>query len=479
MRAARITSAIAALSLAWGLSACDQDLAGINENPNAPTDVGAPFLLPQVIQTGVSAVLGSGLNMNHTGLWAQHFAKIQYANEDRYEMRPETNVSTWQNFYTGPLKDISVVIEKGQETNRPNHTAVGLIMKSWIFGVMTDLWGDVPYSDALNGDKEGGTLTPAYDAQSAVYAGLLADLEAAVGMIDEAGVSFGSEDLIYKGNMARWRMFANSLRMRLAMRLSAVDPATAEAEFAAAYTAGGFASAADMALLQYLTGAPNQNPIHVNWQSRDDHSVSKTLVDMMLANADPRLPIYAEENADGEYVGMQNGLRDGHGVPLPTISRIGNKWREEPDAPAVLMSYAELLFLQAEAAQRGWISSGDPQALYEAAVTASMEQYGIDAAETTAYLAGPAVAWDSNAALERIAIQKWLALYMNGPEAYAEWRRTGYPAISPGPNAILTEVIRRLEYPDIEQSLNKANLDAAVSRQGGAGLTDRVWWDVQ
>jgi len=144
------------------------------------------------------------------------------------------------------------------------------------------------------------------------------------------------------------------------------------------------------------------------------------------------------------------------------------------------MTYSEVLFDQAEAALRGW-APGDPAALYAAAITASMQQYNVPAATISAYLASPRVAYDPANAMQQIALQRWIALYGEGTEAYSEWRRTGVPDLQPGPAAITVPhiVARRLTYPVSEQSFNAANLAAAVSAQGGADLTNRVWWDKQ
>lgn len=483
MRPYEIASGIVLVAMALGVAACGEDLAGLNENPNAPKDVSAQLILPQAIQSAVDLVYSRGLHMNIGSLWAQHFAQIQYPDEDRYRLRPTDIDNFWQSFYATSLKDIQTIVEKGEETGNANHTAVGLILRSWEFGIVTDLWGDVPYSQALQAEKDNGTAEPAYDPQSEIYPALLADLERAVGMIDPGAESFGDEDLIYGGDMEAWRRFANSLRLRLAMRLSKVDPATAAAMFAAAAD-GAFASNDDNAVLVYAGSPPNEHPVFEDSYrgGRDDHAVSKTLIDRLLALSDPRIAVYADpipadkDGSDGwTYIGWYNGVDDP--VKADSVSRIGAYWRKTASAPAVLMSYAEVLFLKAEAAVRGWIP-GDAAQLYADAIRASMEQYGISGDAVNAYLAHPSVAYNAATALEQIATQKWIALYGNGLEAYAEWRRTGYPALVPGPDNLNGDRIpRRLPYPTMEQNLNGANLKAAQDRQGDTGLNGRVWWD--
>lgn len=488
MRSNKLLHGVVVAALAWGLTACNEDLAGLNENPNAPEDVDPELLLPQAIQAATDQILGAGLfNLEGLALFAQHYAKIQYPNEDRYELRPGSIDNAWSTLYGGVLKDVQTIIEKGEATGTDNHVAVGLILKSWVFSVMTDMWGDIPYSEALTFSNEGGTATPKYDRQSEIYPALLADLERAVGLLDADAEGFGAGDLLYGGDMDAWRKFANSLRLRLAVRIADANPTLAQQHFEAALNpanGGVFESNDEMAVLVYEGSPPNEHPLFENSEraGRDDHAISKTMVDMMLGWSDPRLAIYAEPNEDGVYQGMPNGMNDGHNVPLKKVSRIGDYWRGTPGAPAVILSYAEVLFLRAEGALRGWNAGGTEAALYEAAVRASLEQYGITGAAADAYVAQPGVAFSATAAVEQIATQKWLALYGNGAEAFAEVRRTGYPALVPGPYALEVngdEIPVRIPYPGTEQTLNGAALEAAIAAQGGGNdFRTRVWWDV-
>ncbi|HEX6941101.1 MAG TPA: SusD/RagB family nutrient-binding outer membrane lipoprotein [Longimicrobiales bacterium] len=486
MRSNRLLNGLAVVALAGGLAACDQDLASINENPNEPSDVDAALILPQAIQSATDQVLGAGYwNLEGLGLWAQHYAKIQYTNEDRYDMRVSTIDALWSNMYSGPLKDVQTIIEKGEATGMPNHVAVGLVLKSWLFSVVTDLWGAVPYSEALQLSPEGGTTTPKYDPQDQIYAGLLADLERAAGMFDTASASFGSEDLLYGGDVEAWKRFANSMRLRLAMRISAADPALARQHAEAAIAGGVFQSNDDMAVLEYAGTPPNEHPLFENRvrNGRDDHAISKTMVDMLIALDDPRLQIYAEpSDSTGDYVGMPNGMNDGHPIVLKTISRIGDYWRRTPNAPAVIQSYAEVLFLQAEAALNGWAAGGTAAELYEAGIRASMEQYGIADSLITDYLMQPEVAFAADEATQReqIATQKWIALYGNGTEAFAEVRRTGFPVLTPGPSAENVnggQIPFRMPYPGAEQTRNGSALAAAIAAQGGGNdYSTPMWW---
>lgn len=453
------------------------DLTSVNKNPNGPTDVPPPSILSNAIVNVVNTVFGpdfSSLDIRGGGLWVQYYSEIQYRDEDKYILR--SGISGGWAMYNGPLEDFQLMIDKGVAASTPNWQAVGRIMKSYTFSVMTDAMGDIPYSQALKGQS---TLAPKYDSQQSIYDSLFADLTQASGQIDPAGIGFSSGDILFGGDMTAWQKFANSLRLRLAMHLTNVDPAKAQAEAAAAVAAGVFTSNADNAQLTYLTAPPNQNPIYTNALTRDDYGMSKTFVDSLQSWGDPRLPIFADTNRYGAYRGLPNGLNDGEGASLDSISRFGTYWRKTPNASLSLLTYSEVLFLEAEAAQRGWIS-GDPAALYASAVRASMEQYGIDNTAITAYLALPRVAYTVGpTGLTQIAYQKWVSMYMQGAEAWTEWRRTRVPTLLPGPRAVLTSLPERLPYDDNESVLNKASLDAAVSAQGFSAsndLTGVLWY---
>jgi hypothetical protein len=474
----KILSALAVALLVGG-SACG-NLTDINTNPNGPVDVPPPSILGSVIQGVVGGVDGvNSLNIRGGGLWVQYTSEIQYRDEDKYIVRPGTS-GGW-GFYNGSLEDCQRMIVKGAAAGTPNWEAVGRIMKSYMFSVMTDAMGDLPYSEALKGDT---ILAPKYDTQQDIYTALFADLTTASTQIDPAGVGFSTGDIMYGGDMTEWRKFANSLRLRLAIHLSNVDPTTAQAEAQAAVTAGVFTSNADNAQLQYLATSPNRNPIYDDARGRDDYGMSKTYVDSLLSWSDPRLPVFAQLNhdpivANQTYEGLPNGLNDGEGTPLVYISRIGAYWRETPNAPMALLTYSEVLFLEAEAAERGWIA-GNAAQLYADAIRASMEQYGVADADIVTYLAQPQVTYVPGATgLTQIAYQKWVSMFMQGMEAWTEYRRTLVPTLVPGPRAVLASIPERLPYEDQEAVLNKTNLDAAVAAQGfGASnnLTTPLWF---
>ena len=506
MKLIRNASDWAALGLAVAAGACEKGFTDLNTNPNQPTEVPVEYILPEAFETTLG--MGYGVSRYNYGygaaffssLFCQHWASIQYTDADRYDLGAFTPGNLWYFLYANSLKDWQTVIDKSTEIGLVNREATGRVMKVFTFHFLTDVWGDVPYSEALQGDDPGSTNTPAYDRQKDIYASMVSELGTALELIDPGARSWGPEDLIYGGDMDAWARFANSLRLRLGMRMAYAAPAAARAavQASASHAAGLITDNAQNGELEYRLSAPNQSPLFYNARTRDDFAPSKTLVDYMAARDDPRLPIYAEPAAsDGQFRGAPNGVASGNVPPLPTISRIGNYWRggqgsiasypEAATTPTLLVTAAEVHFLLAEAALRGWSVPGTARNHYEAGVRAAMDQYdgamgiAIPTSAVEAYLAQPGVAWGtapSGDNLELIIGQKWLALYTNGFEGYAEYRRTGYPAeIAPGPDAFFPFVPGRIPYPDSEQSLNRANWEAALAAQGIDGTyTGKVWW---
>jgi hypothetical protein len=482
-------------------AACSNDsLVGLNQNPNSPIDVPPGPLFTNAVNTTVSRFRGAGFDLTMTSLFAQHFAKVQYVDEDQYALRTQAIDAYFLNPYSAELKDFAVVAAKGRAANQPGLYAPALVMQTWAFGILTDTFGDIPFSQALQADQPDATLSPAYDPQQQVYQGLFAKLDTAAKALALAGASdaLGASDPIYGGATVSWQKFANSLRARYALREIKADAADADRQLRAAFAAPGgvMTSNADNAAIVWPGDGINDNPYAANFKSRDDHRVSKVLVDSLQAYADPRLPIYAQPTEDDRtaYAGLRNGLStDDAGSFFTSTSRPGALFYAGGTAygtfgntanaktPSYLMTYAELAFIKAEAAARGvgGFTAAQARGFYEDGIRASMEQWGVtSAAAVTAYLARPGIVYAGGpAGLRQIALQRWIALYTQGSEAWSEYRRTGVPTLVPGPAATNDIVPRRVFYSGLEQSLNSANLKAAVARMGGDTFNTRVWWD--
>lgn len=467
-----------AVPLLLAAAGCDDGLTDINRNPNSPEDVPVEFLLASGIWDAVDSNTGVGTfgpwtTLYHTELWAQHVAQAGYNDEDRYTPRTGIPTTIWDNFYAGSLADLQRVKQIADEGGNNNLWAVAEIMSVYDFLILTDLFGDVPYSEALSLDE--GVQNPKYDAQPDIYQDLIRRLREAVARIDVSGdTEFASGDLIYEGDMDGWVRFANSLQLRVAIRLAGTSlNSQGAAAFAQAWNSGRIIeSVSQQADLDWTGEQPSQNPIFeqiVLGGRPGDFRVSRAMVDSLSHLSDPRLEVFANPAAsDGEFRGLPNGLTPAQvGGEFNTsgdYSTIGDYFLQA-DAPSVLMSAAEVKLLGAEAAARGWIAA-DPATLYRQGVTASLEQYGLGGS-AAAYLAQARTAYTG---LESIWLQKWIALYMAGTEAFTEVRRTGTPNLTPSANALLDAIPARLPYPTEESLYNPENYPANVD------ISTPVWF---
>jgi hypothetical protein len=496
------------LAIAAGLAACNNDnLTSLNQNPNNPTNAPAGALFTNAVNTTTARFLGAGYDMRGASLIIQHQAETQYSDEDRYQRLQSADTRTFfDSPYSAELEDLKKVAAKGLANGQPGVYGPALTMQTWTFSYLTDSFGDVPYSDALSGDSTGGALLPKYDAQKDIYAGFfktLSKVSADLATDPASDPGLGSADPIYNGDVASWQKFANSLHARYALRLVNVDPATADAQLKAAFTAPGgvFTSNSDMALMPWPGDGTTNNPWSNFYKGRDDNRMSQTLMNRLLANNDPRVKIYAQPVQDsslypGGYGGMPNGLltvnagaygntasRAG-AIFFPGVTSYGTFGGNGAKLPSYIMTYAEVALIQAEAAERGLggLSPSQAAGFYNAGVTASLKQWGItDATAIANYLGQPSVAYKGGVAgLKQIALQKYIALYTDGGQAWAEWRRTCIPAgLTPGPGAIVSEIPRRFFYSPTEVSVNGANLQAAIARQGADNFLTRVYWDTK
>lgn len=501
----------AGIVAALALGACDNaGLTELNINPNSPEDVPATTLFTNAARV-TNARWGGGFAYSVGSLLAQHLAQVQYPDQDRYG---RLGASDTQGFFDNPyvteLEDLQKVVQKGMAADAPGTYAPALIMRTYGFMKLTDAYGDIPYFQALSGDSVGGTTTPVYDSQQAIYADFFVVLAKATADLETGGNrgNLGGGDPIFGGDSELWQRFSNSLRARLAMRLANVDPAKASAELAAARSAPGglMQSNDDNALLAWPGDGIYNNPWSDNYKTRDDYRVSRTLLNVMNPIADPRVPIFAQPtSADPTaYVGLQNALTHAQaGAFFSTTSRpgeflfpgatvYGTFGGSGAKAPTFMMTYPEVQFILAEAAQRGMggLNAGQAAGFYNEGVRSSLQMWSdvsaaaggetITAAEATAYLAQPAVAYaGGTTGLVQIATQKWIHLFTDGSEIWAEWRRTCVPnTVRPGPDAIQNTVPRRLMYSPTEYSVNVDAVEAAVAAQGGEDTFNaRMYWD--
>jgi hypothetical protein len=475
MKKLKISSII--LSAVLMAASCTKDLTDLNSNSKKPAAVEAATLFANA-EVGITDNLTStSVNVNIFRLLAQHWTETTYPDESQYDLSTRNIPQTWWHaLYRDVLADLaeSKKIVTADATlaagTKKNQLAQIEIVTVYTYSVLVNTFGNIPYSDALNVDN----LSPKYDDQATVYLNLMDRLDAAIADLDPAAESFGASDVLYKGDVAAWRKFANSLKLRMGMIIA--DANGARAKKAVEEAAGNaFTSADESAIFPYSTIPPNTNPLWVDLvqSGRLDFVGANTLIDTMNALNDPRRPFFFGLAPGGVYKGGTYGASNDYA----SFSPIGDLLRAK-DFPSVWIDYTEVEFLRAEAIERGFAVAGSAATHYENAVRASIISWGGTDAQATAYLAQPRVAYATAGGgwKGKIGVQKWFALYNRGFEAWTEWRRLDYPQLV-APAEAISDIPVRYPYPVSEQNLNKINYDAASAAIGGDEVTTKLFWD--
>jgi hypothetical protein len=455
-----------------------------NVNPTRLTAASTKGLLTNSLQSFSDLILGNTAASRLPALYVQQLAEGPYPGPSLYSDR-NLSFSTW---YTGPLYDLQTIIDYNNSGNaaatgngsKNNQIAVARILKAFIFMHLTDRYGDIPYSQALKGSQ---AFAPVYDKQKDIYTDLFKELTEAVAQINEAETAVVG-DVLLNGSMAAWKRFANTQRMIMALRISKSDINKGKTEYAAAVAAGVLTSNAQNISYKFIAGDPNNyNSWYNNYSvsNRNDYAISKTLTDYMQPKNDPRLPKYAEVLAGNTVKGLPYGRNSAVNIPA-AYSRIGDMFRGQGSSLPIF-TYAQVLFMKAEAAKLGYTAGGDAEAElnYRDAIKASWEQYGVyDLTAYNTYMALADVTYTGVDGHKKIMTEKWVHNYLGAGswEAWADWRRTKFPVLTPAIDAVDSRGIPlRLGYPSNEASLNGTNYNAAVTAIGG---TDdnyaKMWW---
>lgn len=460
------------------------DFEGANVNPYTSSVPVTQNLLTNALRN-----LPGTVNDATGTLYAQHIAEVQYTDASRFSV---LNVS-YGGMYTGPLIGLQTIINLNSDPatanlgtvapggSSANQIATARILKAYFFFHITNRWGDVPYSEAL---QQGTNLAPKFDKQADIYTDLFKELKEAAAQFDGGATVKG--DIFLSGNIARWKLFANSLRLVMAVRMSKIDPAKGKAEYLDALNAGVITASTQDFKYAFLSETANQNQWYARYLTRFDYAISKPFLDYLQSVADPRIPAFADKPTDGNanYVGMPYGLSNTSGIPNNSISYVGTNLRKQ-NAPEYILVASHVLLSMAEAEKIGWNAGNAPDDVkaaeyYLDGIEQSMRQYGVytDPAYAT-YIAQPGVAYVPADAIKLISEQRWIALYLNGFEAWNEWKRTGFPVLNPGPAPLNNggQIPRRQGYTTLERDLNSENYQAVLSTQGPDELSTRMWWD--
>ncbi|CAN5732987.1 SusD/RagB family nutrient-binding outer membrane lipoprotein [soil metagenome] len=493
------------------VSSCEKGLSDLNKNKTSPTTLDPVLMLnTAVINSSFSskslyfdiAIVQQMVSPNGGVLAGGNF---------NADYRGDQGI--WGSYYTGVIKNTKDAILKSKDLpSRSNLYNMSRIFQAFAFMVLTDEYGDIPYSEGGAGYTD-QLFFPKYEAQSSIYPKIIQELTDASAALNATGV-VESADVLYSGNIAKWKKFANSLLLRAGMRLAKVDATKAKAAVQAAFAAGVITDNADNG---YIRHDANYNyPIGgtLNGSEAANFYLTKPFVDILKSTNDPRLSAIAiryvgatsgngQTAASGNttaavQIGMPMGKDNGTIVSQATAdglasfydySQADRRRVVKVTTPGFIVTASQTNLLLAEAAFRGWITTGSAAQYFADGIKAHMDQMAvydagsaISAAARDAYIA--ATPLNAGTELDQINTQYWISSFLNGPELFANFRRSGFPTLTPNPYGQPANpdvpngtFIRRLTYPTSEVSVNATNLNAAIATQGADKLSTPVWWD--
>lgn len=467
------------------LFGCTSSFDELNTNPNAAEVVPATNVLARGIIDLSGTLFGERLDIYYAGSYSGHLAAIGLGD---YEYRVDINNSMWRSMYLSMTYLVDAA-RLAQNEGNENLYAAALTLKAYAAHKTSDMWGKMPYTEAFKLESE-KIMYPVYDDEPTVYNAILAELKEAADIFKNGTGSLGVGDILFHGDVAAWRKFCNSTRLRVAIRMSSADPTTATAVISEILNdPDSYPVMTDNDDNAYLY-FPGVTPDQEYWFERlgtttgvktDQYRTNDVLISIMNDYNDPRLPVYADKNKWGVYNGYEFGpdqlsdtTNNGNNV-----SHIGNRFSNDPKGFSPFMNCAEVSFIKAEIYERG-ILTGSAQEAYETGITQSLAENGIEPADIATYLAETEVAWNSGVTtnLEKVYMQKWISLFKQSVEAWSEARRTDVPLmtdISKNYAATHNRPPFRMAYADEEKSLNM-NFPSTVNEQDIFWGT-QLWWD--
>jgi len=461
------------------LGSCTVPFDELNIDPKNPTAVPSETLFTNAQKDLGDQLASTNVNFNNFKLWSQYWQETTYVDESNYDMTTRSVPdNSWQVWYRDVISDLTnsqqvlatESVIPGTEQQVANQNAITELMIVFCYQHLVDTYGNVPYSQAMQVNTN---KLPAYDDAWTIYQDLVDRIDNALATLDPSAGSFGAADLMYGGDVSKWIMFANGMKLKMGIMIADYDPATSQEWVEDAYS-NVMASNADNCKLDYLGATPNTNPLYVDLvlSGRQDFIACSTVTDTMNHYNDGRLPQYFTMNPDGEYTGSPPG----EGASYADNSHPGDKL-EDPTFPVVIMSYDEMSFYMAEAADRGYSVGGSAQQHYENGIMASYEYWG--ASDAATYMAQDNVAWATGTTsnMDKIARESWLAFYNRGFVAWTQIRRLDFPIpLAAAPQDGVYPA--RMTYPVNEQTLNGTNYTEASQAIGGDDAGTKIFWDV-
>lgn len=476
---------------------CTSDFEDMNIDKKNPASVTGESLFTNAQIQMNDQISSTDVNLNVWKLWAQYWTETTYTDEANYDIVNRTIAdNTFRAFYRDVLKDFdeaAKIIAKypdiypGDDVIKANKLYIIDLLTVYIYQELVNTFGDIPYTEALNIEN----LSPVYDDAATIYNDLMKRVNAAIAGLDDSYGNFGNADLFYAGDADAWFKFANSLKLKLAINVADVpgkvgfDP---KAEAEAAVKAGVFTSSNDDAKLIYDWAVPNTNTLYEDLvlSGRHDFVPTNTIVDIMNTLSDPRSDVYFDvkrdtSTEDGVEKLAYLGGEYGYSSPWSSYSHVGAPMHK-PEYPGFVITYSEVQFYLAEAAERGWDVNGSAESFYNEGIKASIvNDWGLLIADYQTYIAKPEVAYATASGnwKEKIGTQAWLASYAKGMLGYTTWRRLDYPKFNVAELIdSYSEIPVRFTYPINEQTLNANNYYKAATAIGGDELTTLLFWDI-
>ncbi|WP_341836662.1 SusD/RagB family nutrient-binding outer membrane lipoprotein [Chitinophaga pollutisoli] len=461
--------------LAGGIASCTSDLSGLNNDLKSPEEVPPGTLFANATRELMDVNAGANQFINVFRVITQYWQQTTYNEESQYKFETRSiSGAWWRDHYYYTLQNLKacramVGLATTDETAKKNQLAIIDILEVVTFYYLVTTFGNVPYSESLNDE----IAYPKYDDANTIYTDLLRRITADIAALDATGAGFGASDLLYGGNVAAWKKFAASFKLKMAMLIADSDANAARTAAQDAIASGVFASAADECRLVFLSSSPYMNPVYEELveTGRADYVPNRTIVDSLKAFNDPRISRYFQPMADGSYAGAPPGPQ----ADFDSYSGMG-EMLQEPTLPGYLLEYGEVRLLMAEAAQRGWATGGTAAEHYRAGITASMKTWGVTDAEITDYLAQAKVAYDAANWKKSIGIQKWFAYFNRGHDGWTDVRRLDFPLL-PLPQGAVSGFPNRYKFPISEHNVNRKNYESAAQAVGGDRVETKLWWD--
>ncbi len=495
------------------ITSCSKNLEELNKNKVNPTTLEPALLLNQAIVSSSFPFKTLIFDMGIVQQMVTPNGGVVGGANFNQDNRDVTLQPIWAVYYQNVIKYTHDVIVKTKDLPaRSNLYNIARIYQAYAFMILTDEYGDIPYSQGGAGFTD-QVFFPSYDKQQEIYTDLIKELSEA-GAALSTSVTIETADLLYAGNISQWKKFANSLLLRAGMRLIKVDPVKAQAVATAAIAAGVITTNQDNAYIRHDANYTHQIGGGLNGSEAANFYLAKPFVDQLKNTNDPRLSaiairyvgatsgngqtVAAGNTSSAVQIGMPMGKDNGTIGAQVTADGVASFYDySQADrrrilkitAPAFLVTASQTLLLVAEARFRGWINTGTAAEYFAAGVSAHIDQmamYDVNSAVSATardiYVAANPL--NAGTELQQINTQYWISSFLNGPEAFANFRRSGFPALTPNPygqpgnpDVPNGTFIRRLTYPTSEISVNSEKVNAAIASQGADVLSTRVWWD--